>query len=783
MSCELPNGGAFDANGPLRILHLEDDPCDREMVRRLMMKEGMACDFTYASSQGEFQRALENAKFDAIFADFTLPGYDGMAALALGRAKCPEVPYLFVSGTIGEKRAIESMKSGATDYVFKDHLEQLIPALRRALREAEERARRKQAEESLRLAEEKYRSIVENAVGGIFQSAPEGRYLMANPSFARILGYESPKELMTGSQNLGHHHLISLDRRDGFDLALTSMGMVQGFETPVKRKDGSDIWVSVNARSVLDVRGLVLRYEGSVEDITARKLAEDSLRKSEERFREMAENIRDVFWITSPDAQELIYISPAYEAVWGRPVGELLARPISWLEAIVLEDHPRVHQFLAQLAEGKEGRVEYRIRRPDGSERWIEDRGYPVRSLTGKVERAVGCATDITERKRLEGELRQMQKMESIGQLASGISHDFNNILTVINGHVFLLLDREDLEPEILRSLKEVYAAGERAARLTQQLLVFSRKQVMKMQGLNLNEIIETAAEMLRRLVGEHITIVLDLCDRPAIIQGDFGMLEQVLLNLSVNARDAMPKGGKLGIKTRLVTFTATDEGASPASRPGNFVCMSAEDTGCGMAPEVLARVFEPFFTTKEAGKGTGLGLATVFGIVKQHQGWAEAESRVGGGTVFKVYFPVSDCEVVESKPRLDEAKIGGGTETILLVEDEAPVRELAAAVLRRLGYRVLQAATGKEALEVWEWHAPRISLVLTDIVMPDDMSGVELAEKLWAQNPELKVIFCSGYNESMASQIFPPGRKNYLLQKPYQPKTLAKAVRDMLDA
>lgn len=776
-------GSVVPAGGrSLSILHLEDDLHDRELVRRLLVKNGFLAEFTYASSRGEFQQALEQAQSDLILADFTLPGYDGMAALRTALAKCPAVPFLFLSGTIGEEQAIFSLKSGATDYVLKNRLELLIPAVHRALREADERARRQRAEEALKLAEERFRSIFENAVEGIFQSAPEGRYLIANPSLALIFGYASPEALLAGPHNLGHRHLVASALCAEFEHLLLTQGHVRGFEAPANRQDGTAIWISVNARAVRGAGAKILYYEGSVEDITARKQAEDALKKSEERFREMAENIQDVFWVTSPDGQEVLYVSPAYQAVWGRSVDSLLAQPKSWLESVLDEDRPQLLAMLQQLADGHPYRLEYRIQRPDGSERWIEDRGYPVRNPDGKVERTVGCATDITERKRLEGDLRQVQKMESIGQLAGGIAHDFNNALTVINGHVYLLLDREGLGPEATQSLREVFAAGEHAARLTRQLLLFSRKQAIQTQVVDLNEVVQDIAPLLRRLVGNQIDVELNLLSPAALVQADVGMLEQILVNLAVNARDAMPKGGTLLIKSQIATEVMTVDDSGPDTRSTKFACLSVKDQGCGIAPEILPRIFEPFFTTKDVGQGTGLGLATVYAVVKQHQGRVEVTSQVGVGSEFKVFLPLTSAEVIPVKPKPDESKTAGGKETVLLVEDETPVRELAAAVLRRLGYRVLQAASGKEALEVWQWHAPKISLLLTDIVMPDDLTGVELAKILCAQNPQLKVIFASGYSDASEWQHLPVSVKSLHLQKPYHPKTLAKALRELLD-
>lgn len=386
------------------------------------------------------------------------------------------------------------------------------------------------------------------------------------------------------------------------------------------------------------------------------------------------------------------------------------------------------------------------------------------------------------ERKHLDEQLRQAQKMEAIGQLAGGIAHDFNNVLTVINGHVGLLLDGEAFSPDVVESLKQVYMAGERAASLTRQLLFFSRKRPIERQAFDLNAIIEEITLLLRRLIGEQINLELQLAPEVVAIEGDISMMEQILMNLVVNARDAMT-AGKIVVASQPVELTAEDVRGNAAARPGRFVCLSVQDTGCGIAPELLPRIFEPFFTTKDVGKGTGLGLATIFGIVQQHQGWVEVASTLGVGTTFKVFLPVAGPEAPPvAQAEIAEAAMRGGRETILVVEDETSVREFTVAVLQPYGYRVLQAKSGADALAVWQRHSSRINLLLTDMVMLDDMSGPELATRLQAEKPGLAVIFTSGYSEEMIGQVFGARIVARFVHKPYQPRVLAKAVREILD-
>jgi PAS domain S-box-containing protein len=388
---------------------------------------------------------------------------------------------------------------------------------------------------------------------------------------------------------------------------------------------------------------------------------------------------------------------------------------------------------------------------------------------------------DVTLQRRLEEQLRQSQKMEAIGQLAGGVAHDFNNILTVIHGHASLLAMAE-LNPNGARSAQQIVSAAERAAALTRQLLAFSRRQIIQPKKLDLNLTVGHMTDMLGRLLGEDVTLELNYSPSPATVEADSGMMEQVLLNLAVNSRDAMPRGGKLAIRIAVVSVDPAHVELHPDARVGNFVCVSTSDTGCGIPKENLSRIFEPFFTTKEIGKGTGLGLATVYGIVKQHQGWIEVQSTLGKGTTFGIYIPFTGSATVDIDKPATQIKVKGGSETILLVEDEPPVRELVASVLQNYGYNILQAGSGQEAVGVWSEHKEKINLLLTDLVMPGNMNGHELAEKLRGERSGLKVIFTSGYSADIVSKDFKLDASLNFLQKPYHPNALALTVRRCLD-
>jgi two-component system, cell cycle sensor histidine kinase and response regulator CckA len=507
------------------------------------------------------------------------------------------------------------------------------------------------------------------------------------------------------------------------------------------------------------------------------KWAEAILRESEERFRQLAENISEVFWMTDPAKREMLYVSPAYETIWGRTCKSLMERPHSFFDAIHPDDRPRV---LASIQANSDTpyELEYRIARPDCSVRWIRDRAFPVRDSAGLVIRTAGVAEDVTEKRQLETQLRQSQKMQAIGQLAGGVAHDFNNLLSVIFGHGALLAAAMPLHERLRDSVVEINLAAERAAALTRQLLTFSRRQVFEPRVLDLEGVVEESRSLLRRLIGEDVGLAVILSHGLSRVSVDPGQINQVLMNLALNARDAMPQGGELTIATRDVDFAAPTQTVQPEMRPGRYVLLAVTDTGCGMAPEVQARIFEPFFSTKS--DNTGLGLSVVDGIVKQNGGYLAVTSRPGLGTTFSIYLPAvgGTSEGLPPKPLSGPLM---GTETILLVEDEDPVREVTALLLESLGYEVLQVSNAKDALNLVENTRAKIDLLFTDVIMPG-MSGRELVEALRLRDPGLKVLFQSGYTDDMVIRHGILRAEVAFLQKPFTVDALAKKIREGLD-
>lgn len=637
--------------------------------------------------------------------------------------------------------------------------------------------------------------------------------------------------------------------------------------------------------------------------------AEQALREAEERLRQLAENIQEVFWLRDVKSGRDVYVSRAFEAIWGRSPDALLKNPELWAESLHPEDKERVLAGSRRRIPYDGETIEYRIVRPDGQIRWIRDRAFPVRDASGDVYRVAGVAEDVTERKRadealrfqkslleaqteaaqdgilvlslegsiishnrrfarlwgvpedilragseretmgfilgrlahpkdflarcrylsdhpddisseeitladgrvfdhysapvkapgkkfygrvwffrdvtsrkrLESQLRQGQKMEAIGRLAGGVAHDFNNLLTGIIGYCDVLSSKMSERPEVVADLLEIRQAGQRAASLTGQLLAFSRKQTLQPKLLDLNEAVGNLEKMLRRLIGEDVELKTELASDIGGVRADAGQMDQVLINLAVNARDAMPGGGQLTISTRNVDVSEAFADAHPGAAPGAHVLLRVQDTGVGMSKETLAHLFEPFFTTKEQGKGTGLGLATVYGIVSQSRGWVDVRSTPGAGTSFDIYLPKVGERPAKAVPAPPPAATSPGKGRVFLVEDEVIVRRLVNATLTRQGYSVREATNGAEALELLNGSAEGFDILLTDLIMPR-MGGRELAQRLRSLRPELPVLYMSGYSndEAFREGVVEPGAS--LISKPFAPAELLKVLGTVLE-
>lgn len=645
---------------------------------------------------------------------------------------------------------------------------------------AREITAQKRKEDSLRKSASQLRSMIENAPACMAMLDRDLHYMVVSRRWAAEYG--RGLSVLAG---LPHYKLVPdlpQSWKDAHTAALAGQSL-ENSENCWIRADGTVLWLRRSVQPWQDENGRVGGIIISTEDITQRKRAEEQLRKSEEKFRQLAENINDVFWMTDAAKQQMLYISPAYTRIWGRSCESLYASPLDWIAAIHPEDRERV--LLATRTRQAAGTYdeEYRIVRPDEQTRWIRDRAFPIHDESGAVHRIVGIAKDITDQRRLEEQVRQSQKLDGIGRLAGGVAHDFNNLLSVFQMQADSLRLSGGLTAEQLDYVREIAETSRRGSSLTRQLLLFSRREVIHPRELDLSEGVTGTVKMLKRILGEDIEIQLHLATEPMTVHADPGMMDQLLMNLVVNARDAMPQGGRVVIETSGAEFDETAAAHSAEIRAGAFVRLSVSDTGCGIPRELISKIFEPFFTTKEAGKGTGLGLATVFGIVQQHQGWITVYSEPGHGTTFRVYLPRRDSAGRPATTKDPVREVHGGSETILLVEDDRSVRVSLQKALSRLGYRVLEAATGATALTIWREHRQEIRLVVTDLLMPDGMTGRDVATTLAEEEPQLPVLFMSGYSAEVAGKGCVLDEGFNFLTKPFSTNKLAQLVREKLDA
>jgi PAS domain S-box-containing protein len=758
---------------PLRVLIVEDNPADAELLVHELGRAGFAPDWDRVQTEAGYLAHL-NPGLDVILADYTLPGFDAMLALRLLQDRRLDIPFIIVSGGIGEDTAVAAMKLGATDYLLKDRLGRLGLAVGQALEQRRAAREAVRQREALRTSETRYQNLFEGVPVGLFRSTPTGQILDGNRALVQMLGYPDRGALVA---------LEAIDlysdpvERERFQALLEQRDVVRDFDARARRLDGSSIWVRVNARAVRDAAGRAMYYEGSVEDITARKEAEEALRDSETRYRTLFEESRDAIYIVTR-AGEFIDFNHAALELLGY-TREEMAR----LNADDLYARPEEGAtFQREIEErGFVRDYEVRVRKKDRTEMDCILTATVRRASDGSLRGYQGSIRDITERTRLEEQIRQLQKMEAVGRLAGGIAHDFNNLLTVIIGRTQLLpahLKSEDLARKDVALIEKT---AERAAALTRQLLAFSRRQVLQPRVLDLNAVVGGMGMLVQRLIGEDIELISTARAGLGTVRVDPGQIEQVIMNLAVNARDAMPGGGRLTIETANADLDENYARSHVGVTPGPYVMLAVSDTGCGMDAETQAHLFEPFFTTKEEGKGTGLGLSTVYGIVKQSGGNIWVYSEPGRGTSVKIYLPRVE-EPVDSPAAAQPTVPIRGSETILLVEDDEGVRSLARDILQAYGYSVLEAPDGNEAMLFAERHPGPIHLLVTDVVLPQ-MNGRELAERLARERPEMRVLYLSGYTDEAIIHHGVLDQGTPFLQKPYTPGTLAQKVRGVLDS
>src|SRR5437588_3428761 len=760
-----------------RILIVEDVPDDAELMKWELRRTLGPCTFVRAQTEDEVVRALHLFGPDVVLTDHSLPQFNALDALRVVQRELPGTPVIVVTGSLDEETAADYIKAGALDYIVKQRLHRLGPAVRRALALRQALQDAADAEAALSRSEQRFRRLVEHSSDVITLLDRDGRITYSSHSMHPTLGYEPGERIGHGVFELIHPD----DRATAEPLLREVMAQpdrVARADVRGQHKDGS--WrdlevVAVNRLEDAAVAAVVVTYH----DVTDRKRAEEQLRRANNRLEAVVQ--ASPLAIVSLDPDGIVQTwNPAAERLFGWTAQEVTG---TLLPTVPAGDEPAFRESRRRVMQGEPlTGMEMVRKKKDGTTVTVNLFGAPLRDAAGRVTGVLGLMEDVTGVKRLEQQFFQAQKMEAVGRLAGGVAHDFNNLLTAILGSTDLLLETLPPDHPGREDALETRKAALRAADLTRQLLAFSRQQVLAPRVLSLNDVVSEMHKMLHRLIGEDVELRTVLGDNLGAARADPGQIEQVVVNLAVNARDAMPNGGRLTIETANVDL---DEGYAAERTvvvPGHYVMLAVSDTGMGMDAATQARVFGPFFTTKPKGKGTGLGLATVYGIVKQSGGYVWVYPEPGQGTSLKIYLPRVDAPVHASSPAHPAPGPLAGCETVLVVEDQEEVRRLTRRILEGRGYRVLVAASGPEALRLAEHQAGGIDLLVTDVVMPG-MSGRELGLLLGPARPRMKVLYVSGYtDESIVHHgVLEPGVA--FMQKPFSAEGLARKVREVLDA
>jgi len=779
----------------VRILLLEDSPIDAELVVGHLSKAGLPCDIRRAATRSEFLAAFRPSELDIVLADYSLPDFDGLTALDLVREQSPELPFIFVSGVVGEEFAINALRRGATDYVMKRGMNRLPAAVDRAIAETRERQERQRAEQALRVSETSAQLAIDAAGLGKWEYDPQTKQLEWDARCKALFGLPADADIGQ-AQFLKQCHV---EDRDRIERALRdairpgSEGTITEECRIVRRSDGQERWLSLTGRCFFE-GDVCTRFIGMVADITERKTSETALQELNQTLKlrvahQTAEREHlwqlslDLFAVMDPKGV-LIELNPAWTMLLGHGIAESVGT--SFTQFAYKDDAELVQRAMSRAAKQRLRPFECRFKCKDGSVRWISWSTAPGHGCIYAVGRDV--TEDREARARLEETqeaLRHAQKMEAVGQLTGGVAHDFNNLLQVVVGNLETLQRRlPDNLGRLKRAADNAMAGAQRAANLTQHLLAFSRRQPLNPRPVAVNKLVAGMSDMLRRTLGEHVEVDTRLDAELWHVEIDENQLESALLNLAVNARDAMPDGGRLSIETGNVELTHERRSSGTELPSGDYVAISVTDNGVGMTADVLARAFEPFFTTKGVGQGTGLGLSQVYGFVNQSGGKVKIASQPGVGTSIQIFLPrlASTQEIEEQEaPRAAPESTARGT--VLVVEDDPDVRGYTVDTIRELGYQVLEARDGPSALKLLQ-STPNgaIDLLFTDVVLPSGLNGQQLAQRAVELHPHLKVLFATGYARDA---IVHDGRVDagvQLITKPFVFNELAARLRMVLD-
>ncbi len=750
----------------MHLLHLEDSLTDAELIALVIQREWPACRISHVSDSMEYRAALERGGFDLILSDYSLPGFDGLSALALAQAHCPRTPFLFLSGTIGEERAVEALKRGATDYVIKDRPSRLVPAIRQALALLDEAERLRRTEAALRENEERFRQITENVAEMIALVDPNGRRVYLNPAYRE---WGDPADLV-GTDAFREIHPDDRDRVRASFAQTIGTGAGRRGEHRMVLPDGRVRQIECQSSVLRDSAGVVVNVLLVSRDITERREAEARLREQAS----LLDRARDAIIATDLD-HRIAYWNASAERLYGWKASEVYGHRLDQLDLGF--DQARFAAARAQLLATGEWRGDFRLRTRNGETVLVESTWSLVVENNGRPRSILSIDTDVTERKKLETQLLRAQRMESIGTLAGGVAHDLNNVLTPILLSIDLLGSKMTTT-EDRRLIEKTKASASHGAALVQQLLAFARGAEAKRTQIDLPRALNDLQSLIRQSLPPSIQLTVQCEDDTWPIQADTTQFNQVLINLCINARDAMPHGGRITIATRNTTVDAALAGVNPGASAGPCVRISVIDNGSGIPPAILEKIFDPFFTTKAAGKGTGLGLSMVAGILKNHGGFVQVESDSGRGTTFHLFFPavaeVPPAIVREDRP----APAKGRGEAILLIDDEPVVRDTLQLLLQRAGYRVFPAEDGGTGIAAFTQHEKEISLVITDMMLPDQI-GTQVVKTLRSRRPSLPIIAISGMMASgQFDELLHLHPRVDCLAKPLSPSVLLAAVR-----
>ncbi|MGA7796485.1 MAG: response regulator [Candidatus Acidiferrales bacterium] len=773
-----PLTNLWNMAAPLHAMLIENSVADAELILHELEHAGFRCKPQIIATRAEFLQHLGRFPFDIVLADYRLPGWTGMDAFSAMRQAEHDVPFILVTGTLGEEVAVECIKQGVTDYVLKEHLARLPLVVARALEERALRDARNLMVQALRQSEAN--SLFLFAHNPLPMWVFESKTLQiqqVNDAALRHYGYDRIEFLQMTATDLHPAEEVPKLLANLRDSAPVEQHAGQWRH---RKKDGS----------VIDVEMFMhkLEYSGRTaalvvaQDITERKRAEEERQK----FFTLVEYSRD--FIAVADLQDNVeYVNPAGRAMLGIADSESLKGTHS-LDYVAPADLPLVHGTIlpALYSSGHwEGELRFRHRQT-GQSLPMDFVGFQVKDQkTGEPRFVATVSRDMSERRALEQQLQHAQKFEAIGQLAGGIAHDFNNVIGAILGWAELGEEQAASGNATLENyFKKIHSQCDRVTALVRQLLAFARRQILEPRNFSLNQTVHDVLNLLDKVIGKDIEIRTSVAEDLWAVRADPTQIEQVLMNLCINSRDAMPKGGRITIETRNALFSEEDCRRTTGLPPGRFAELRVSDTGTGMDAATREKIFEPFFTTKGTGKGTGLGLATVYGIVKQHNGFIQVESEPGQGSTFRILLPVTETPSAGEfrTSALDELPVRCGTETILLADDHDGICEMAQSVLTAKGYHVLLAHDGEEAVEVFTAHRNRISLVLLDVIMPRK-NGPEVFAAIKALNPGVSVVFATGYSNETAALADLVERGVAVLRKPYSPSVLCRRIREVLDA